>query len=283
MEFSIKEDELIRLSEVFAEGKASCHLTLSPDEKELFLSNYESGTVSVYAKEKGMSWGTVQVIRLTGSGPDKERQTSAHAHETLFDRVNDHLWVVDLGSDALLVFKKTDENPGRWVIHDRISLHPGDGPRHMIVSSNGKRVFVITELSNCLVSFEKKKGNWVETNRVCLVEDDSSYCGNRCLAAEVALSSDEKFIYCSVRGSDKIIVLGLRKDGSSTIIQKISSGGKGPRYFEISPDGKWLAVANQDSDSISIFERNIDNGTILETAQIKIPCPTCVIWRNRYE
>ncbi|MDP5121115.1 MAG: lactonase family protein, partial [Spirosomaceae bacterium] len=55
--------------------------------------------------------------------------------------------------------------------------------------------------------------------------------------------------------------------------------GKTPRNFTISPTGKWVLVANQDSDNIVIFSRNTETGAIAPTGkEIKVSMPVCLKW-----
>jgi 6-phosphogluconolactonase len=50
-----------------------------------------------------------------------------------------------------------------------------------------------------------------------------------------------------------------------------------PRNFSISPDGKYVFVANQNTDNIVIFERNASTGLLLKTGkEIKISMPVCI-------
>ena len=45
-------------------------------------------------------------------------------------------------------------------------------------------------------------------------------------------------------------------------VQWISSEGKNPRGFQISPSGRWLLAANQDSDNLVVFERDDKSGKL---------------------
>ena len=53
--------------------------------------------------------------------------------------------------------------------------------------------------------------------------------------------------------------------------------GQEPRNFTIDPTGKWLLVANQESDSVVIFQVNPTTGMIRPTGQtLHVPKPTCL-------
>ncbi|HLX90559.1 MAG TPA: beta-propeller fold lactonase family protein, partial [Puia sp.] len=54
-------------------------------------------------------------------------------------------------------------------------------------------------------------------------------------------------------------------------------GGKHPRNFIIEPDGKYLLVANRDTDNIVIFAVNPKTGLLKPTGrQIDLPNPVCL-------
>ena len=53
--------------------------------------------------------------------------------------------------------------------------------------------------------------------------------------------------------------------------------GKNPRDFTFDPTGKWLLVANQDSDNIVIFKFNEGTGALIgPTSSIQIGNPVCL-------
>jgi 6-phosphogluconolactonase len=62
-------------------------------------------------------------------------------------------------------------------------------------------------------------------------------------------------------------------------IQYTSTEGKAPRNFTISKDGNWLLVANQDSNNIIAFRRNIQTGALTSMGvSIKLSMPVCLLF-----
>jgi len=69
-------------------------------------------------------------------------------------------------------------------------------------------------------------------------------------------------------------------DGTLSLIGHQSTLGKGPRNFSITPDGNHLIVANQGSDEMVIFSRNMETGLLTDTGKrITVPTPVCIAWR----
>jgi 6-phosphogluconolactonase len=64
------------------------------------------------------------------------------------------------------------------------------------------------------------------------------------------------------------------KDGTMRLVQRISSGGKIPWDFSLDPSGRWMLVANTNSNSIAVFAVNQQSGELTptqETMSVTLP------------
>ena len=53
--------------------------------------------------------------------------------------------------------------------------------------------------------------------------------------------------------------------------------GRTPRNFTLDPTGAWLLAANQDSDDISVFQRDADSGQLTPVGDmVWAPMPVCL-------
>ena len=67
-------------------------------------------------------------IQLNGTGPNKERQESAHPHQVIIHEEYQELLIPDLGSDIVRRFKKIK---GSWKFVGHVGIELGGGPRHV--------------------------------------------------------------------------------------------------------------------------------------------------------
>jgi 6-phosphogluconolactonase len=64
-------------------------------------------------------------------------------------------------------------------------------------------------------------------------------------------------------------------------LENISVGGKGPRDFALSPDGRWIVVANQDSNSLTCFAVSAETGRLTRLpGEADVSMPVCVLFAD---
>lgn len=85
-------------------------------------------------------------------------------------------------------------------------------------------------------------------------------------AAQLAVSADGKTLYVASE-EEKGIVQALRIDAKGELheLNQVSSGGAGPVYLSLTPDGRYLLVANYVSGSIAVLPVKAD-GSLSEAS-----------------
>lgn len=256
-------------------GDNPCHLDVSNDGKHVLVSNYSSGTVSLFdVKEAGGLSPAVRIVQNEGTGPNTARQEAPHAHSAKFSPFSDEIFNADLGTDHLNIFQF--EN-GSMVQEGQkfVQIPPGSGPRHFAFYPNGRTIFVINELSSDITVVNKIQDKWVVGQTISTLPDQfkgESYC------ADIHLSKDNKFLYGSNRGHNSIAIFKVNeKDQTLEMLGTVPVEGNWPRNFAISPDGKWLLAANQRSGNITVFKVNTTDGEIeFSGNQLETPSPVCI-------
>ena len=262
-------------------GKHPCYVSIDKTGKWVFAGNYSSGSLAVLpVRSNGGLDSTSQVIQHEGSSVVEGRQDEAHVHATFLSPDNKTLYVPDLGMDKLMLYKfnnKTGQLTEAGMPY--IITEPGSGPRHFDIHPNGKYAYLIQELTGIITVFEIAKDGSLES-----IQDISGlpreYDGP-VGSADIHVSPDGKFLYCSNRGeSNTIGILKVNpQTGMLAWIGDQSTMGKTPRNFNFDPTGNYLLVANQNSDEIVVFKRNKETGLLTDTGKrISVPNPVCIKW-----
>lgn len=253
-------------------GDHPCHISLSPDEDFVVLSNYTGGSLSVFKVSSEGQLDFVQLIQHTGKSVNPDRQEKPHVHSTTFDPSGKRLLAADLGTDKVYVYDFNPANSEPLTLSGELPVTPGDGPRHLAFASEGKEVLVVEEMTAVMDVFAYDEGNLSPKQRLSLL--DEGFSGN-VGAAEIRVSPDSRNIYVSNRGdANTLSVFAKDQNGNYVRVQNIASGGLMTRNFNLTPDGKYLLAAHQASNDIVVFERDAETGKLTQTlwkAQVHKP------------
>jgi 6-phosphogluconolactonase len=105
--------------------------------------------------------------------------------------------------------------------------------------------------------------------------------GKQYSTAEIVAHPSGKFIYGSNRGHNSIAVFKITDPakGGLSLVEIEPSGGKTPRNFNVTPDGKWLLAAHESSDNITVFSINQDDGSLTPTPHsAKVGKAVCLVF-----
>ncbi|HEY8187865.1 MAG TPA: lactonase family protein [Pyrinomonadaceae bacterium] len=274
-----KTGELGLLNQQPTLGGAPCYVVLDRAGRFVLVANYVGGNVAVLPVHSDGSLGEATDVRQdTGSSVNAERQEGPHAHCIVPDPGNRFAYACDLGTDKIMIFR-FDSRRGK-LIPNRMpwaQVKPGAGPRHLTFHPVGKYVYVINELHATVSVFARDQlnGNLKEVQTVATLPKDFTAANT---SADIHVSPDGRFLYCSNRGHDSIAAFKIDpRNGELTFIAHESTGGKTPRNFAIDPTGSFLLVANQDSDNIVTFRRDQKTGRLNNTGKVaEVPSPVCL-------
>ena len=273
------------------EGGCPCHIHYFQNkEGQSYTATacYETGNLVIHNMnvEATADLNSHEPINIyhKGSSQHPSRQTQAHAHCACFDIVSNKLLVCDLGLDQVKVYSLQKNNDSFNAIEQQIiTLPAGSGPRHICFDDNYAYGFIINELTGSVTiikhSAEKKEYeiNGTFDTRVPLSE---SSINTDLGGAAIRVSACGKFIYTSMRSDNTIRLFVFDPITESlSFIASYPTEGLTPRDFTIDATGKWLLVAHQDSDTISIFNVNSYNGTLSFHKTVNnIESPVCLAW-----
>lgn len=275
--YQIFDDSLIFINKSKTGGEHPCFVAVNKAGIVL-TANYTSGTVGLLGLDlNGVLTTILDVEHHNGRGTT-ERQKSPHAHSAWFSTIENEVISVDLGTNELW-FSKIDYE--KFILlpldQQKLKMAPGAGPRHLVFHPNKNWLYVVNEL-DCTVTMVQRTENGlyeISTTISSLPEEYSE--PNTC--ADIHISSDGNFVYASNRGHNSIAIFAVNKtDGSLELIGHEFVKGDGPRNFSLSPDEKYLIVANQNTNNLVSFQRDKKTGLLSYVSQTEAPTPVCILF-----
>ena len=269
---------LTPLNQVSAGGVGPAYVSVDPTGQAAFAANYSGGTVATYhVLADGRLAGPVDRIdfhdaaRFGPLGPNAARQEGPHPHSAIVSPDDRFLLVNDLGKDAIDVFPidLAGAHLEPMEPHRFSNNRPGSGPRHVAFHPNGRWVYSLNEIDATIDRFlwetthkqNQSQAVLIETQSVTKLLDPSFTGKNK--SAEVVISPDGQFLYASNRGEDTLVVFAINQEsGDLKLVQRIGCGGKTPRQFTLSPSAGWLVCGNQDSATVTVFQRDGASGKL---------------------
>ena len=272
---------LTQVSQVASKGGAPCHIAVDHTGTSVFAANYTGGSaISYKVVDHNALSEPVSFVQYTGHGPNADRQDAPHAHRVTVSPDNRYLLVNDLGLDLIHIYAldaakatMTPSDPPAW------KAPAGSGPRALLFHANGKYAYCVTEMGSQVIVLKwNADAGTLETKQILqlpLQPQPGPVTG-----CDIVLDRDARFAYVAVRGDDFIATLAVSADGSRLTYQRRTScGGKVPRHLTLDPTGHFLLVANQGSDSIAIFPRDVNSGQLAETSKsFPLSKPQCLVF-----
>jgi 6-phosphogluconolactonase len=276
-----KAGKLTAINAVSARGAGTCHVAVDKTGQTVFCANYSGGSAaSFHVKADGGLTEAVSFFQYTGHGP-KPDQDTAHAHRATVTPDNKFVLVNDLGLDCNHIYKLaaataklTPHDPPEW------KSEAGTGPRALRFHPNGKWAYCVLELSSAVavLRWDAQAGTLTTVQTVSLVPE--GYWGRDPHASEIVLDRAGKFVYAADRFDD--VLVSFKVDAATGKLTKLGSskyGGKTPRHIALDPTERWLLVANQDSDTISVVKRDAKTGLLAESGrEFPIVKPQCLVF-----
>jgi 6-phosphogluconolactonase len=268
--------ELQPLSTQNSAGKGTCHVALDRTGRTLLAADYFGGSAASFQVTDGRLGPAAWAEHFTGHGPDTVRQQSAHPHFASFSPDNRFAYLNDLGSDCIHIYSM-DPETAMLTPAGSYAAQPGAGPRTLHFHPNGHTAYSINELNSTVDVLEWNRMNGGLTRRMSFGLLPKDYIGPKA-ACDTLISKDGRSIYFANRGNDSIYSFRANSDaGNLAPSGRIDCGGKTPRHFVLDPTERWMLVANQDSNQITILRRNPQSGQISATGKsVTVAAPMCI-------
>lgn len=236
----------------------------------------------------------------------KMRQADPHSHALVLDPyVGTIAYVPCLGKDVIREFFYNREE-GR--IEMELNTLPSglrsgmpDGPRYFEFHPNFNIAYCINELSATVTVFEVDRPLLYEMAQASADgQNMNRYKGKTTLrliqsiktipnafptsmntCGRICVHKSGRFVLVSNRGHQSIAIFKVfqkgPKRGELKTVGYFHTRGETPRHFNFDASGQYLLVANQDTNSVAIFNFNLSSGEIKYTGnEYRVPSPNFV-------
>lgn len=275
-------------------GKSTCYFKVDPRSLRFGVAiNYWEGSADVFSMDGDRISSEVKHLdhmalakllqspaeaasnprRMVENREDhwEHRQVGPHAHSVHY--YGEWVFIPDLGENCILQYGWNPESESVITFESRIKMKEGAGPRHMVFHPTLKVAYVSNELNSSItvlaiddsepqtLKCRMKVIQDIDTDQDMAVDEDIY---KRNYVAEIGISADGRFVYCSNRGYDTIAVFKVLVDDGGKLenVSFVPVFGKTPRHFSMTPDGRYLVGANQDSSNLVVFRRDPSKGTL---------------------
>lgn len=279
--YALKMDRrgnLTLINEQPSHGRGPCYVSTDQKGHFVMVANYSGGSISIYPVLADGSLGArLQTIKHEGSSVHEGRQDAAHPHLIISSPDNQHVLVPDLGMDQIFVYQldplkgMLKPNPIPFVETD-----PGAGPRHIEFHPEKPFLFVLNELLSTITSYrwDANLGKLTPIETQNLLPDDFEDTNT---SADIHVTADGRFVYASNRGHNSLACFKIMENGTMQLVDRYPSDGERPRNFLITPDDKYILVANRQSNKVVQFSRDMETGTLTKVTEFPdIPQALCI-------
>jgi 6-phosphogluconolactonase len=276
--FAVRDRALTPLSAENSASGGTCHVALDQTGRVLLSADYGGGSAASFLVTDGKLSPLVWQEHYTVHGPNKDRQEGAHAHFASFSPDNRFAYINDLGGDMIHIYK-LDAATAMLTAAGAYHARPGAGCRTLHFHPNGRTAYCVNELDSTVdvLKWTKADGGLTLVTRIELLPE--GYHGPT-RACDTVISKDGRFVYFANRDNDFLYSFRADvKSGALTAMGRSNCGGKIPRNFVLDPTERWMLVANQDSNLISIFARNPETGVLAETGKsVTVAAPMRILF-----
>jgi 6-phosphogluconolactonase len=242
-------------------GTGTCHVAVDATGRMLLAADYTGASAASFRIEDGKLSEAVWSEHYTEHGPNADRQEKAHAHFASFSPDNRFAYINDLGGDCIHIYK-ADPATAQMASAGTYRGVPGSGARTLHFHPNGRTAYCMNELVSTVdvLDWHKADGSLTLVDRIQLLPADYHGPTRGC---DTVMTRDGRFVYFANRDDDFLYAFKAdAKTGKLTPMKRSNCGGKTPRNFTLDPTERWMLVANQDSNVVSIFARDPATGVL---------------------
>lgn len=275
--YRVEEDNsLTYINEQPSGGQLAAHIEVDPSGRRVYVSGYLTGNLTVFPLNDDGSLApyshVLQDPRVDGAYP--------HIHCSKVSPDGKQLCAMEVGTGSVDLYELES---GRY--EKVFSFLTGPvRPRHVTFGPDGRRIYVITEISSEIYVFRYQPDAEEKLLRIQTVRTVPENFNGMSFSAGIRFSPDGKLVAASTRGpadGDAIMLFRVDEEGLLHMSQYLPTTGESPRDLQFTPDGKFLVVGLQHSDRMAVYQVNYEDATLsLVEDNLPVVAPSCVVFRK---
>lgn len=263
-------------------GMRGCYLSTDYEDKFLFCAGYHDGKITVLRldQETGAIGEITDEVFHKGLGSVAERSFRPHISCVKMTRDNKYLCAADLGIDYVNVYA-LDHERGTLRLADIIRCEVESAPRHLKFSLDGKYMYVIGELKNCVdVYTYKEENNMPFFELIQSVPTTDKYEANGVAASALTISMDGRYIVASNAGENSVALFEINpENGMLDCRFCLPISGEYPKDACLFPDNRHLVSLNHESNTMTFFTVDAKKGNlIMNGKELQVKKANCIIF-----
>lgn len=247
-----------------------CATKIQQDETGAYYSSvqFDDAAVVLFPLNSDGSLGDPCDVSVVPGGPSQQ----AKLHCIVADPSGELFLICDKGMDKVYAFT-IDRQAGKLVRLASTDVPQGYSPRYGAFHPTLPVFYFNNEKTSmvCAMHYDVKTGALHPLAQASLQAEHQK--SMRVEASDLAVHSQGKCLYVSDRGGNQLAVFALSETGALSLVQNIGCGGENPRGICLSPDGRFLLVANSDTDNVLAFAIQADGSLQGPVAGVHTACP----------
>ncbi len=280
--FKILEDgdlEFINLGSI--NGMRACHISVDRNDKYIYTSGYHDGKASVVRINDDGSVGelTSEVFHK-GMGSIAERNFRPHVTCTRLTHDGKFMVACDVGIDQVKLYDFNNDT-GEIKLVDILRCELESAPRSMLFSPDGRFAYLICQLKNTVevYSYSCNEDDEPEFEHIQSISTLGKKFNDKSAVAALRFSNNAEYLFCSNAGDNSIAM--FKRDVQTGLLEKKSVlpiSGDYPKQICVFPDDKHLASLNHETNEITFFKIDYENGIIIMHGKpVSIETPNCAV------
>ena len=273
----LSNGSLSRVNSINIKGMRGCHISISPDDRYLFISGYHDGKITVVKLNEDGSVGKItDGVFHKGLGSVAERNFRPHVNCSHLTPDGKYLMVADVGIDQIKIYR-FDSNEGKITQVDAVRSERESGPRHFMFSKDGKFFYVVHELKNTIDVYSYETGEKVpKIEKVQTISTTGEEPDPLTAACAIRFAPGEDFLFCSNAGDNTVSM--YERDTETGFLElkfNLPISGNYPKDLAVFPDREHLASINH-GGSISLFRVDYEKSLLVMSSRtIRVNEPNC--------